>query len=461
MSESSKATEAALVVGPSDGNGEECSMTPSQAPRRHEKYYIEDRLSIFSVEDCLFKVHRYYLILESPVFKDMFMCPPEAGMLEGESDLRPIVLPDTTRKEFEALLDFLYNRMYNRYPSFSLSKWMDLLTIADRFQFENVRERAIDELTTSEKSMDAVDELLVSVKCRVPQWTIPALSKLVTQPNILETEAAARLPLDILMRVWKTREEYLATYPRGTQAVNTPISNFSSFGSHLAPPAPAKDSAVSAIATDEQPDPIPPLTDASVENKHDMYWFSGPPMATLKVPSGTNLYRVHRYLLERESEYCRTLFSANPAQDPSFIYDLVGCKDSEVEALLGFLYDPPEKMPEQALSKVIDLLTISTRLSLNQTRECALAMLAQRREKMGAVEQIVIAQKHGITSWLEPAYSSIIARAEPLREHEAERLPLSTIVMLTSAREDNLRRTLLLEFEGEDEGETPGSGFGG
>ncbi|KAA1474544.1 hypothetical protein DENSPDRAFT_335093 [Dentipellis sp. KUC8613] len=210
----------------------------------------------------------------------------------------------------------------------------------------------------------------------------------------------------------------------------------------------------SNIDTAENPEPILPLACANTENQNGVYWFSEPPMAILKVPNGMNLYRVHRYLLERESEYFRTLFSPKPAQDPpsGVIYDLVGCKESEVEVLLDFLYDPmarhstftgPEKVPEPVLSKVIDLLTISTRLSLSRTRECALAMLASRREEMAAVDQIAFAQKHGITSWLEPAYSSIIVRAEPLREHEAEKLPLSTIIMLAGAREDHLRRTLV------------------
>ncbi|KAA1474545.1 hypothetical protein DENSPDRAFT_335012 [Dentipellis sp. KUC8613] len=248
MSESSKLSEAALVLDSGKENGTQCLVASSQAPRRHEKYYIEDRLSIFSVESCLFKVHRYYLILESPVFKDMFMCLPEAGMLEGESDLDPIILPDTTRNEFEALLDFLYNRMYNNYPGFSIPKWVDLLTIADRFQFENVRKRAIDELTTSEESMDAVDEFLISVKCHVPQWTVPALSKLVLQPNVMKTEAAAKLSLDILMRLWRAREEYLATRPHGTQPVNAQAFGFDSLSSnHATPLSSVKDSLVTGL----------------------------------------------------------------------------------------------------------------------------------------------------------------------------------------------------------------------
>lgn len=60
------------------------------------------------VENQLFKVHRHFLIRESPVFQWMFACPPSQEGPDGVSDQRPISLPGVLGREFEALLDFFY-----------------------------------------------------------------------------------------------------------------------------------------------------------------------------------------------------------------------------------------------------------------------------------------------------------------------------------------------------------------
>lgn len=60
------------------------------------------------VENQLFKVHRHFLIRESPVFQWMFACPPRPDGPDGVNDQRPIPLPGVLSREFEALLDFFY-----------------------------------------------------------------------------------------------------------------------------------------------------------------------------------------------------------------------------------------------------------------------------------------------------------------------------------------------------------------
>ncbi|KAF8810251.1 hypothetical protein BYT27DRAFT_7240802 [Phlegmacium glaucopus] len=77
-----------------------------------EKFYFPDSaggLSVFKVDGIYYKVHRYLLERESPVFKAMFNSPPPYGGQDGQSKEKPINIPDVSRSEFEALLDFLYN----------------------------------------------------------------------------------------------------------------------------------------------------------------------------------------------------------------------------------------------------------------------------------------------------------------------------------------------------------------
>jgi len=79
----------------------------SNSPQR--KVILIRPLSLYlQVENQLFKVHRHFLIRESPVFQWMFACPPRPDGPDGVSDQCPIPLPGVLSREFEALLDFFY-----------------------------------------------------------------------------------------------------------------------------------------------------------------------------------------------------------------------------------------------------------------------------------------------------------------------------------------------------------------
>ncbi|KAJ6625176.1 hypothetical protein B0H10DRAFT_2003958 [Mycena sp. CBHHK59/15] len=86
------------------GSTEETRDQPA-APTHNAKYYIDDTVSIFLVENQLFKIHRHFLVKESDVFRRMFHCPPGSS---GSSNARVIPLPGVTAEELEALLDFFY-----------------------------------------------------------------------------------------------------------------------------------------------------------------------------------------------------------------------------------------------------------------------------------------------------------------------------------------------------------------
>jgi hypothetical protein len=63
----------------------------------------------YQVGDGLFRIHRYYLMQGSEVFRGMFTSPPVEGKnVDGMSDNQPIILPGVTIREFEALMEYLY-----------------------------------------------------------------------------------------------------------------------------------------------------------------------------------------------------------------------------------------------------------------------------------------------------------------------------------------------------------------
>lgn len=60
------------------------------------------------VEDCYFKIHRYFLRRDSQVFRDLFLCPSGTSEPEGRTKETAVVLPGVTKYEMSCLLKFLY-----------------------------------------------------------------------------------------------------------------------------------------------------------------------------------------------------------------------------------------------------------------------------------------------------------------------------------------------------------------
>jgi len=108
-------------------------------------------MTVFQVESRLFRVHRHFLAENSLVFSSMFSLPrgtPPADAstgAEGASDANPIFLSSVTVLEFEALLRYFYKSMHDGF-SLPQATWIALLSIAHRYEFLNVRERAIREI---------------------------------------------------------------------------------------------------------------------------------------------------------------------------------------------------------------------------------------------------------------------------------------------------------------------------
>lgn len=59
------------------------------------------------MDEQIFRIHRYFLIRESKVFREILQRPSLVKAAEQPDDT-PIVLSGITCREFESLLDFLY-----------------------------------------------------------------------------------------------------------------------------------------------------------------------------------------------------------------------------------------------------------------------------------------------------------------------------------------------------------------
>jgi len=118
---------------------------------RHAEFYFTDEMTVFQVENRLFRVHRHFLAENSLIFSSMFSLPRDTSAelgstpAEGTSDANPIYLSGVTELEFETLLRFFYKSIYDGF-TLPQASWVALLSIAHRYEFLNVRERAIREI---------------------------------------------------------------------------------------------------------------------------------------------------------------------------------------------------------------------------------------------------------------------------------------------------------------------------
>jgi len=181
--------------------------TQTNTRLRHQKYYITDELITFAIEDQLFRVHRYFFEWESDFFKSMFTLPSGDKMVEGTSDETALFLPGVTVRQFESLLDFLYFRQSIEDTFLSQENWIDLLGITTRYSCENIRKRAIQELSRS-ATIDPVKIIVLAIRYDVPQWLKEAYMLLCIRSKPLVESEAEQLGMAITVKIGQAREKY-------------------------------------------------------------------------------------------------------------------------------------------------------------------------------------------------------------------------------------------------------------
>ncbi|TFK32272.1 hypothetical protein BDQ12DRAFT_692754 [Crucibulum laeve] len=198
-------------------------------PAHHGKYYFDDEMSIFLVENTLFKVHRHYLVRESDFFRSLFSCPvPPGEKKEGSSDQCPIPLHGVRASEFETLLDYFYDGLHPDYEDAttplpkkkkgrkateawknvdgSIQQLIDLLSIATRYDFERVRTYAIESIGACRKPLDPVERIGLAERYDIPQWLESAYEDLCVRQEPLKVHEAEHLGLTKSVLVAEARE---------------------------------------------------------------------------------------------------------------------------------------------------------------------------------------------------------------------------------------------------------------
>ncbi|OCH94659.1 hypothetical protein OBBRIDRAFT_789134 [Obba rivulosa] len=194
------------------------------------------------------------------------------------------------------------------------------------------------------------------------------------------------------------------------------------------------------------PMPDPPTSeDFDAKNKSVQFFF--PADETVIFKAEDKLFRVHRFFLERDSEFFRGLFLCPPEKGgaegktedkPIVLADVTAF---EFLCLLKFLYNGMYKDGRNR-EEWIALLTISNRFFFNKIRKLSIAALTKLIPPLDPVERIALANKCEIPEWNEPAYVDLCVRNVPITDAEAEIIGISTAFLLMKAREEYRRRTI-------------------
>jgi len=195
-----------------------------QIPNRHPEFYFSDGSVIFLVENDLYNVHRSILARHSSVFTGMFELPQGNSTQEGLTDGNPVRLPETKSADFEFLLLVLYPRVVGNIPSHSAEAWLSVLTLAQRWDFEEVEELAVRHLDSLVKN--PIERIRISQKWNIEpriDWLHKGYLEFcerIESPTPAEIkciieEVPSSDPFDWLSKVIKAREVVQADKRRG------------------------------------------------------------------------------------------------------------------------------------------------------------------------------------------------------------------------------------------------------
>lgn len=85
-------------------------------------------------------------------------------------------------------------------------QWVDLLSIASRFDFTKVRECAITTMETRIPPLDPVGKICLAEQHDIPQWLAPAFESLCQRVNPLEVHEAERIGVRYTALLARARE---------------------------------------------------------------------------------------------------------------------------------------------------------------------------------------------------------------------------------------------------------------
>ncbi|KAI6131159.1 hypothetical protein EDD16DRAFT_967606 [Pisolithus croceorrhizus] len=210
-------------------------MTVKNDISRHSNFYVSTVTFLSCIAMSRWKIH-CLRVQENRLRKSQkysatcFRCRRVAVLsLEGTSDENPIRIDRTSKDDFEQLLKALLHRKYGSQPNLphGIEQWTSVLKLSTAWNFERLRQAAINALT--ESGISTVDRVVLSQRYYIKNWLLPALNELARRPEPITLEEAQRMGIDIALKLASVRERVTVT----VQTHPTAHPPYSAFGASV------------------------------------------------------------------------------------------------------------------------------------------------------------------------------------------------------------------------------------
>ncbi|CAA7260400.1 unnamed protein product [Cyclocybe aegerita] len=194
------------------GNSAECTTSTSSPVCATSPLFYFTNVT-FRVGNTIFRVPRHGFEVPGTVFEAMFSLPSsvdEEGEAEGSSDEHPIVLNGVEENHFNGFLGALYPFV----KSMDYDNWVGALHLSTMWEFNQIRERAINAISPILAEKNTVEVVLLAKQYRVLNWLRDAYIRLVDQSSLSIEDLRTPLTLD-----WETttRIFYARSLPMGVK----------------------------------------------------------------------------------------------------------------------------------------------------------------------------------------------------------------------------------------------------
>ncbi|KAK1230051.1 hypothetical protein PQX77_006867 [Marasmius sp. AFHP31] len=176
---------------------------------KHSKYSFEDANVAFIVEDRVkFDIHRHFLQRDSKRFSAMLTA--QSGHPDGIYRVSGLKV-----NEFESLLDFFYEGMYQVSPADTpMDSWVNLLSISTTMEFPRAREHAITaiDICASSGSAGALTParvIQIANTYGVEKWLEPAYEALAERVEMIDEDEAEMIGMKGVLVIMRERESRL------------------------------------------------------------------------------------------------------------------------------------------------------------------------------------------------------------------------------------------------------------
>ncbi|KDQ28314.1 hypothetical protein PLEOSDRAFT_1104979 [Pleurotus ostreatus PC15] len=188
-------------------------------------------ISIFQVENVLFRIPTGYLKQHSAIFNDMFSLETQPGAgAEGQSDETPIRLDGVSKVDFERFLEVILTAKYTQVEprkSFGTSHWLSVLKLANLWGFAYLRQTAITKLSSSSSEalrpvFTATEHVDYGRSYKVEQWVKQGYAELVSRREKINKAEAACIGWEAVLKLCHLREDLVGQQGSDANSLGAP-----------------------------------------------------------------------------------------------------------------------------------------------------------------------------------------------------------------------------------------------